>query len=242
MLRNKATLRRLLAMTGVAGIALLAVGSTPANASEIASGRAFAAVVPAPQAVSPVDGTMFTHYPRTTTLTWSSVSGTSYKVEVQCLHCQTSGQWSTWTTATTNATTYGFTWVGDNDGRWRVTSVASGQTSGWTRFSYRTGGGGMPAPAQLAPADGSVFGHYPRVTTLVWGPVEGAASYRIESQYCDPAGCAAGASSYSTRDLAGTSYTFDFVGAQPGRWRVTAFDAAGTAGVTSAWSNFRYTV
>jgi hypothetical protein len=37
-----------------------------------------------------------------------------------------------------------------------------------------------------------------------------------------------------------TLYTFDWVGAQPGRWRVWAVDAKGHAGARSDWSYFAY--
>jgi hypothetical protein len=39
----------------------------------------------------------------------------------------------------------------------------------------------------------------------------------------------------------GTEFTFDFVGAQPGRWRVFPVNAAGQRGMPSEWRTFRYT-
>jgi hypothetical protein len=36
-------------------------------------------------------------------------------------------------------------------------------------------------------------------------------------------------------------YTFDFVGAQPGRWRVWALDKNGKPGQKSPWWTFHYT-
>ena len=41
--------------------------------------------------------------------------------------------------------------------------------------------------------------------------------------------------------LNNTNYTFVFVGAQPGRWRVWAVDAAGRPGRKSPWWEFRFT-
>lgn len=37
-----------------------------------------------------------------------------------------------------------------------------------------------------------------------------------------------------------TAYEFNFVGAQPGRWRVWAIDAAGREGFKSRWRSFVY--
>jgi hypothetical protein len=40
--------------------------------------------------------------------------------------------------------------------------------------------------------------------------------------------------------LKNTSYEFDFVGAQPGRWRVGAMDKPGHTGERSGWWTFTY--
>ena len=40
-------------------------------------------------------------------------------------------------------------------------------------------------PGQLAPANGAIFNHYPRDTTLAWAPVPRAASYWVEVQGCE---------------------------------------------------------
>ncbi len=95
----------------------------------------------------------------------------------------------------------------------------------------------LPAPVQSSPAHGSVFNHYPRRTVLAWQPVAGAKSYTVEIEY------KSGNQWQALRKQSGvrTSYTFDFVGAQPGRWRVSAVDAAGKTGTASGWREFRYT-
>jgi hypothetical protein len=104
----------------------------------------------------------------------------------------------------------------------------------------------LAAPTQLSPANGSVFENYPRTTRLQWSAVPGAATYTVEIDAYDPG------SGRWFSDLAGkpwdlvpnikeTSYTFDFVGAQPGRWRVWAVDANGQEGPQSGWWEFRYT-
>lgn len=115
------------------------------------------------------------------------------------------------------------------------------------KFDYsKTWSQGLTAPAQLSPADGSVFSIYPRSTTVTWSQVSGAASYTVEvdcyhccqaDQWCTDVG--------QTWDvvpgLTQTSYTFNYVGAQPGRWRVWAIDANGQAGPKSGWWGFSYT-
>ncbi|MGB2906228.1 MAG: PEGA domain-containing protein [Candidatus Aminicenantaceae bacterium] len=93
-------------------------------------------------------------------------------------------------------------------------------------------------PKLLSPADGSIFGHYPRTTTLKWEALPGVSGYRVEVQY------QSGVSWYTWRDVTvtGTSYTFNFVGSQLGRWRVTAISGGGIQGPPSGWWGFRYTI
>ena len=101
----------------------------------------------------------------------------------------------------------------------------------------------VAAPSLLSPAPGTVFGHYPRDTMLVWSEVPGAASYVVEWDY-------KGADAWAS-DQRGTQgalirtsqpvANFKFIGAQPGRWRVWAIDAAGQPGPKSDWREFRYT-
>ena len=108
----------------------------------------------------------------------------------------------------------------------------------------------LPAPAQLNPADGAVFDYYPRATKLEWSPVEGAVSYSVEVDFCsergrDRSGCVNPQplkmlNNPATKGIVGTTYEFDFVGAQPGRWRVWAVDAEGREGFKSPWRRFVY--
>jgi hypothetical protein len=93
-------------------------------------------------------------------------------------------------------------------------------------------------PKILSPADGTVFGHYPRTVTLAWDRVTAAAGYKLEIEYqsagrWSPLG--------QIRDTNTTTYTFNFVGAQPGRWRVWAVTADGNEGPKSDWSGFSFT-
>jgi len=46
--------------------------------------------------------------------------------------------------------------------------------------------------------------------------------------------------SYIKSGLTDTSYTFDFVGKQPGRWQVWAIDENGIPGPKSGWWGFTY--
>lgn len=105
------------------------------------------------------------------------------------------------------------------------------------KFDYsKTWSQGLTAPTQISPANEAVFNHYPRSTTLTWSAVSGAANYTIERQYCSP--CVDYA---PVTGLTSTSYTFNFIGAQPGRWRVFAVDANGP-GPKSGWWGFSYTI
>jgi hypothetical protein len=102
-------------------------------------------------------------------------------------------------------------------------------------------------PVQVSPPNGSVFSNYPRTTTLKWQSVPGAATYTVEVdcfQCCQAnAWCTDVGRTYQiTPRITGQSFTFDFVGAQPGRWRVWAVSSNGTQGPKSGWWGFRYTI
>jgi hypothetical protein len=104
-------------------------------------------------------------------------------------------------------------------------------------------------PAQLTPAPFTQFSHYPRNTTLAWSSVldpSGPVSYRVEVQWCggtvyNPTNCQP-RSNWCPGALSSTTCNFDFVGAQPGRWRVRAVDNAGNQSAFSDWSTFAYSL
>jgi hypothetical protein len=104
--------------------------------------------------------------------------------------------------------------------------------------------GHLPAPVQLAPAEFARLNEYPRATKLEWSSVEGAVSYKLEVDYCQgredecisPHPLPLKASSPLTE----TSFQFNFIGAQPGRWRVWAVDKDGREGFKSPWRLFIY--
>jgi hypothetical protein len=107
----------------------------------------------------------------------------------------------------------------------------------------------LPAPVQVSPDDAAEFNFYPRKTILRWEGVSGAISYRVEIDYCD--GRVKGRRScvdpqphyiegHNPTNTRATSYEFNFVGAQPGRWRVWALDEKGEEGFKSPWRTFFY--
>ena len=98
----------------------------------------------------------------------------------------------------------------------------------------------LAAPVLISPADGSVFGNFPRITTCQWGAVVGAIKYRFEGEFWE-LNQKQWVKRYSA-DVPVTNYTFDFVGKQPGRWRVAAVGAGGQVGPFSGWWGCVYTV
>lgn len=104
---------------------------------------------------------------------------------------------------------------------------------------------GKAAPTLIAPPDGTVSDNFPRTLTLTWSPVPGAASYLVEIMACsnsNPNECFSHPMiEQTTRETTTTSYTFNFIGAQPGKWRVTPLDANRKLGTPSVWWTFKYT-
>jgi hypothetical protein len=96
----------------------------------------------------------------------------------------------------------------------------------------------ISAPNLLSPADGTRFDQYPRTVTLAWERVPGASFYKVEIQFQSGSNWSALGQVRNTRT---PTHTFDFVGAQPGRWRVWAVDGEGKEGPKSRWSGFYFT-
>lgn len=103
---------------------------------------------------------------------------------------------------------------------------------------------GLPAPVLLTPADGTTFNKgFPRNTLFTWAAVPGAKKYVVELMACSngkPNDCFVWPVDKPKHIVASTSFTFGFVGAQPGKWRVTAIGANGVTGTPSEWWTFRY--
>jgi hypothetical protein len=109
----------------------------------------------------------------------------------------------------------------------------------WTNPTPKPAPNALATPALVSPQEGSVFNIFPRKTIYIWQPVANATSYRLEIQYNGGIW-----SPWGTFVTASTTYTNNFVGAQQGRWRVTALDSTGThpESAPSEWRTFRYTV
>ena len=93
------------------------------------------------------------------------------------------------------------------------------------------------APPELAaPIEGAKLNNFPRKTIFEWRHVEGASKYEIEVEYND------GKWNLLKKTITSVnSYTLDFIGKQPGRWRVRAISkASGKPGKSSEWRKFTY--
>jgi hypothetical protein len=100
---------------------------------------------------------------------------------------------------------------------------------------------GLAAPALISPPEGAVFDYFPRTLALEWAPVAGAVAYRVEWDY-QYSGIwhAEAANLHGSFRTEQPFYSFDFVGGQPGRWRVWAVDAEGREGPRSPWRGFEF--
>ncbi len=100
----------------------------------------------------------------------------------------------------------------------------------------------LAAPNLISPPDGAVFDVYPRRTTVQWESSPGAVAYILEWDYSYKGIWRAEAQNLpgSAFLVQATQFSFDFVGAQPGRWRVWPVNAAGQRGTPSRWWTFRY--
>jgi hypothetical protein len=205
-----------------------------------------------PVPTAPSDGQRYSHFPRTTTLSWQQVAGASgNRVEVEFGNrVGAEVVWTPWLSQAVTGGSWTFDFVGDQPGRWRVSAldVAGAHTasppSAWRTFGYGTAPV-LDVPQQFSPAAGERFSHFPRTTTVGWHAVAGADSYHVEVEFAwrDQSGATTWAPLLA-QDLEATSLTFDFVGAQPGRWRVSATDRSGSslASPPSDWRTFSYTV
>ena len=96
-------------------------------------------------------------------------------------------------------------------------------------------------PRLLTPYDGTIFDDYPRHVNLEWKTVPKATGYEVEVQWQLPDD----KSWHTVRDYPKAvnvpTYSFDFVGAQPGRWRVVATTKDGKRSSWSDWRSFSFT-
>jgi len=98
----------------------------------------------------------------------------------------------------------------------------------------------------ISPRNHSVFNHYPRTTTLRWRGVSNVEYYivQIDCFHC----CQTNRWCYDVNRrglkqvrVYNTKYTFNFVGAQSGRWRVWGILRNGRKTSKTAWQYFKYT-
>lgn len=88
-------------------------------------------------------------------------------------------------------------------------------------------------PVIVSPKDGAVFNVYPRKTVVTLRPVRLATGYQVEWVF-------GAMQSGFTESSATPKVEFEFVGAQPGRFRVWALLPNGMRSRQSEWRDFRY--
>jgi TonB family protein len=100
----------------------------------------------------------------------------------------------------------------------------------------------LPGPKLISPPDQAVFDNFTRQLTCRWEASPGAVSYLLEWDYMyrDVWHAEAEAMPGTAYEVAGTETSFEFVGAQPGRWRVWPVNSSGQRGIPSEWRTFRF--
>ena len=104
----------------------------------------------------------------------------------------------------------------------------------------------LRTPILISPRNNTVFNNFPRKTTLRWKRVKGAVEYGVE---IDCLGCCKAGKwcfdvnrkAWKSTKTRNRSFTFNYVGAQSGRWRVWAIAKDGRKSPKSRWRKFRYT-
>jgi hypothetical protein len=94
----------------------------------------------------------------------------------------------------------------------------------------------LKPPTLLSPADNEVFNIYPRHTVLIWSAVKNAQSYKVEIEF----DAGPNWSAYPLVATEETTYSFDFIGAQSGRWRVSTVYNDGKISTPSPWRTFKH--
>ena len=206
--------------------------------------------LPTPEPVSPTNGQHFPPSPRTLNIVWKSVAGaTGYSVTVQFL-LTSSQTWLFKPPYTTTSTSLTVDFPACVPGRWCVKALdstnvhTSSPDSQWSTFDFSIQT--LDTPILVSPVEDQVFSHYPRRTTLAWNPVAGATGYVVQVDCCQDRQILSGSVWQTVQKtiVNTTAFSFDFNGAQPGRWSVFAIDStnAHQQSAPSAWRTFRYTV
>ena len=97
------------------------------------------------------------------------------------------------------------------------------------------------APQPSFPPDGATYDFYPRTLDLTWSALPSAVRYRVEMQYDGSLNHAFRWTPWWTREIGEHHMRIAFVGAQWGRWRVSAVNARGEESMISNWSTFLFT-
>jgi hypothetical protein len=210
--------------------------------------------LPSPIPVSPINNKHYPIYPRTLTLVWNPVTGATggYSVTVQWYSNTPQGQtWLAKPPINTTSTSLTVDFPANCPGRWCVKALdryypnQNSADSPWSTFDFtpRT----LEAPVPVSPANGPSFSNYPRHTTLTWKAVANATAYVVAVDACQDRVATSGSIwqiVVPKTMVQGTSYTFDFVGAQPGRWCVFAIDNTRNYADSSpsVWSYFSFSV
>lgn len=100
----------------------------------------------------------------------------------------------------------------------------------------------LAAPKLVSPPDHAVFDTYPRRLTCRWEASEGANGYLLEwdYRYRDAWNAEFQGIPGTALMAKGTEASFEFVGAQEGRWRVWPVNVYGRRGNPSEWRTFRF--
>jgi hypothetical protein len=208
--------------------------------------------LPAPIPVSPINGQRLP-LPRKVTLIWQPVNGaTGYTVTLQWYSNTPQGKtWLAKPPITTTSTSLTVDFPACCPGRW---CVRAEDANGWKRPSVDSQWSDfdftiqiLDTPTLISPANGQIFSNYPRKTTLTWNAVPNATAYVVSVDACQDRQVTSGSiwqSVVPKTIVPATSFSFVFVGAQPGRWCVFAINSANAyqQSAPSAWNNFSYTV
>jgi len=207
-------------------------------------------ILPPPVPISPTNNKHYPISPRTLTLVWNTVEGaTGYFVTVQFL-CKGS-TWLAKPGITTTSTSVTLDFPANVPGRWCVKALdkyypnRDSADSPWSTFDFTPRD--LEVPLSVSPVNGQSFSNYPRRTTLTWRPVANATAYVVAVDACQDRVALPGSiwqCVVPKTAVQGTSYTFDFVGAQPGRWCVFSIDSSRNYADSSPspWSYFSYSV
>jgi TonB family protein len=98
----------------------------------------------------------------------------------------------------------------------------------------------LPAPLPISPANQARLHGEPRTVTLEWSKVPGAVGYGLETDFYGGGHWRSETGPNRVERVTNPSFTYEFVGNQPGGWRVWAIDKDGHPGRVSAWSVFTF--